>query len=167
MASKNISKIVASTSVITLLAPTILQTVSVNADQTQNQNQVTQTQATSSSTVGQSTPESSNTSTSVSASDETKTSDNVSQETSTTEAKNETTLKTQEPKESTTTTVNAVDPAPASNAPVVNNNTDLTQKATSMTRMRSMSTQDFISQVAEQARSVAAQNGLYAWLIMQ
>lgn len=155
MASKNISKIVASTSVIALLAPTILQTVSVNADQIQNQKQVTETQATTSSST-------SINSTSVSASDKTKTSDNVSHETSTTEAKNETTLKTQEPKESTTTTINTVVPAPTAKAPVVNNNTDLTQKATSMTQMRSMNTQDFIGQIAEQARSVAAQNGLYA-----
>lgn len=165
MASKNISKIVASTSVITLLAPTILQTVSVNADQTQNLVTQAPAPATSSSVGTQITPESSNTSINsaeTSDSEEAKTSTNVSQETSTSDKSNETTLKTQEIKKSTTTTVNVADLAPDSNTPIVENSTDIAQKAISMTRMRSMSAQDFISQVAEQARSVAAQKGLYA-----
>lgn len=163
MASKNISKIVASTSVLTLLAPTILQTVSVNADQTQDQ--VTHAQTTSSSAVAQSTTESSNTSinsTGTSESDEAKASTNVSQETSTLDKSNEATLKAQEPDQSTTTTVNVADLTPDSNTPVVEDSTDLAQNAISMTRMRSMATQNFINQVAEQARSVAAQKGLYA-----
>jgi len=160
LASNNLSKIVASTSLLTLLAPTILQTVSVKADQTQTQNQVAQAQPSQSTTVASTNQSSSadinsvETTTSI----QTKNSANVdaSHETSTAKSTTETQNQNQNSK------VDASPSTPKSSTQNAANTSIPTKQATAINQMKSISTQDFIGQIAEHAQSVAAQKGLYA-----
>lgn len=181
MASNNLSKIVASTSLLTLLAPTILQTVAVKADQTQTQvtqaqpsqsttasstdqtqNQVTQAQSsqpiTASSTNQSSSADINSVETTASTSIQTKNSTNVdvSRETSTAKSTTETQNQNQN------STVDASNLTPKSSTQSAANTSIPTKQATAIPQMRSISTQDFIGQIAEHAQSVAAQKGLYA-----
>ncbi len=181
MASNNFSKIVASTSLLTLLAPTILQTVAVKADQTQTQvtqaqpsqsttasstdqtqNQVTQAQSsqpiTASSTNQSSSADINSVETTASTSIQTKNSTNVdvSRETSTAKSTTETQNQNQN------STVDASNLTPKSSTQSAANTSIPTKQATAIPQMRSISTQDFIGQIAEHAQSVAAQKGLYA-----
>lgn len=162
LASNNLSKIVASTSLLTLLAPTILQTVSVKADQTQTQNQVAQAQPSQSTTVTSTNQSSSadinsvETTTSI----QTKNSANVdvSREASTAKS----TTETQNQNQNQNSTVDASNLTPKSSTQSAANTSIPTKQATDIPQMRSISTQDFIGQIAEHAQSVAAQKGLYA-----
>ena len=177
LASNNISKIVASASMLTLLAPTILQTVSVKADQTQNQvtqaqpNQSAAVSSTKASTTEQSTSQSmtapntnqssnadiNSVKTSASIQTKNSTSLDVSQETSTLKSTTET-----QNQKSAVDAPNLTPKSSTSSTQTVPNTPSLAKQAPAIIQRRSISTQDFIGQIAEQARAVAVQNGLYA-----